>query len=124
LTEVLKLNYDYYYFNSLKNELFWVSANIVINRSRNLKYMLIFYVWDWDLISIYNKIRFTSFWFQINPFFIALFIPAVDFFISSWNYYKNKLINKKCKNPEFELNVYIGLLLFSLSACLLNVLNV
>jgi len=29
-------------------------------------------------------------------------------------------MNKKCKNPECGPNGYIGLLLFSLSACLLN----
>jgi len=32
-------------------------------------------------------------------------------------------INKKRKNPECRINGYIGLLLFSLSAILLNVLN-
>jgi len=30
----------------------------------------------------------------------------------------------KNKNPDCGLNAYIGLLLFSLSACLLNILNV
>jgi len=44
LTEVLNLNCNYYYFNLHKNELFCVSANIVISRAQLgiLKHMIFF----------------------------------------------------------------------------------
>jgi len=50
-------------------------------------------------------------------------ISAVEFLYVYYITIKN-WINKKRKNPECGLNGFIRLLLFSLSACLLNVLNV
>jgi len=56
---------------------------------------------------------------------LFLVISAVEFvcvYYATIIIIKNP-INKKRENPEYGLNGYIGLLLFSLSACLLNVLN-